>query len=78
MYTKSQFGKELKEQIENGFDVVKISRWAHDNVLMNHQKEIDSDLKSIIMQIIAMDMGKEFELSKTELSDLANNLLTVL
>ncbi len=58
MYSKSKFGKEWKELIENGFDVVEVSRWAHDKVYLKHCREIDSDLERIIMQIIAMDEGR--------------------
>jgi hypothetical protein len=74
MYTKERFGKELKEQLEGNFDVVKIARWA-ENIYSNHCREISTELSDIIMTLSIMEHGPEFEYTRSELELLAQSLI---
>ena len=75
MYSKAQFGKELKEKLENEpFDIDKIADWAFE-VQDNYLLEFSPELSSIINGICVMSMGPEFELSKEELELLADELI---
>jgi hypothetical protein len=66
MYTKFDFGKALLFELDKGYDVVRLSRWAFE-VFMNHQGELEKGLKDDIMKIVAMESDIQFELTKSEL-----------
>ena len=72
-YTKKDFGARLKEQLTVNYDVVKIARWTHGEFL-DHCIEIETDLESEMMRIIAMEEGPEFELTEQEITSLADEL----
>ncbi len=72
-YTKKDFGARLKEQLSANYDVVKIARWTHREFL-DHCIEIETDLESEMMRIIAMEEGPEFELTEQEITSLADEL----
>jgi len=74
-YSKHQFGVELQQQIEKGVDITRIARWAHHNVCLRHALEMDPELKDIVMQIIAMEEGPEFEFSEEELRKTVEDLM---
>ena len=72
-YSKHDFGFGLLSEIERGFDVVRLSRWAF-SVQMDHGREFEEGLDDIVMSVVAMEEGPEFEYSQTELRDLARKL----
>lgn len=72
-YSKKQFAQELKEQLDYGFDVVRISQWAYGVYL--DSRELEPGLIDIIMQVQGMDSGPEFEFTENELRKLADELL---
>ena len=72
MYTKSQFGKELEEELELKYDIVTLSRWAFQKYTDN--REFEDGLSKEIMKIVAMEEGPEFEYTKEELHELALKL----
>ncbi len=73
-YTKKDFGKELLDQISNGYDILKVARWAH-NRYMSFGIEVDESVQQIVLQIVAMEEGAEFEMNEIELTDFANKLV---
>lgn len=73
-YPKKDFGLRLKEQLNIGYDVVRVARWAYQEYL-DHCSELEPGLKSEMMKIIAMEEGPEFEMSEQEIQTLANELL---
>lgn len=76
MYTKRQFGKELKEMVVKQENIAAIGAWAHDKYY-EHMSEIDSNsgLRKFLLQLGTMEMGPEFQYSYEELEDVANRLI---
>lgn len=73
MYTKQNFGNDLEHKLQEEFDVVSIARWAHEKYLL-HISDINRELSKIIMTVIAMEEGPEFEYTKEELLKIAKDL----
>ena len=73
IYTKKQFGLELKEKIAKGSTCKEISRWAF-KVYTNYGLDFEDELDYFVLKLIAMEEGPEFFLSKEELMFLANEL----
>lgn len=74
IYTKHQFGKELEKQIQLKYDVQKLSNWAY-SIYLEHCNVFEPGLKDIVMDIVTMGEGKEFELSKNELVAIVKKLV---
>jgi hypothetical protein len=74
IYTKYQFGKELEKRIQLKYDVQKLSNWAY-SVYIEHCNVFEPGLKDIVMDIVTMGEGKEFELSKNELIAIVRKLV---
>lgn len=76
MYTKEQFGKELKEMVAKRAEIAAIGSWAHDTYY-EHRSEIDqkSGLRKFLLQLGTMEMGPEFEYSYEELGKIADRLI---
>ena len=72
-YTRRDFGKDSMAELEKGYDVVGLSRWAM-SVYMKRCHETEAKLDKIIMSIVAMEEGPEFEFSEQELRQMANEL----
>jgi hypothetical protein len=72
MYTKEEFGKELEQELTNEFNVIQLARWAFDKYLKHIETE--DDLNEIIMQIVVMEEGPEFEYTKEEFLKIAKDL----
>ncbi len=73
-YSKQAFGQALKSQMLSGYDVVKLARWAHD-LFLEHSSHLEPGLQEILMQVMAMEEGPEFEFSEAELKELAEELI---
>ena len=74
MYSKSQFGKELKEKLLMKKTPAKIGHWAY-LVYWEHIKEIDSELEDLLLALNTMEDGQEFEFSYEELHNIADDLI---
>ena len=74
MYTKKDFANELIDEVNKNFNIVRISRWAHEKYL-DHGSNLDNETYAVMMKVIAMEEGEEFELSKDELLELAKDLI---
>ena len=74
MYTRQQFGKELKDKIRKKIPIEKIGEWSF---LMFHYNlgEIDHDFEEILLRINLMQEGPEFEYSYEELEKIADDLI---
>ncbi len=65
IFTHKDLKKILEEEIQkNGFDITKLSEAAL-NIYNNHDF-LEKELGEKLLFIMAMDMGKEFELSEKE------------
>jgi hypothetical protein len=73
IYSQYDFGVELIEEINRGYDIVRISRWAY-SVYLKHAGDIDEQLEKIIMTVVAIGEGPEFEYSCDQLIQMANEL----
>ena len=76
MYTKKQFGKELKDKITRREEISAIGAWSH-NLYYDCISEIDenSELRRFLIQLGTMEMGPEFERSYEELDEIADRLI---
>lgn len=74
MYTRQQFGKELKAKINEEVDVYDIGRWSY-SMYYEHMFEIDDDFREFLITLNAMEDGPEFEFSYEELNKIADRLI---
>ncbi|HHC23806.1 MAG TPA: hypothetical protein ENK58_00115 [Desulfobacterales bacterium] len=74
-YSKQEFGQALKSQLLSGYDIVRFARWAHD-LFLEHSSHLEPGLQEVLMQIVAMEEGPEFEFSESELEELSKSLIT--
>ena len=74
MYTKQQFGQELKEKIKKREPVSFIGAWAH-NKYYENISSIDLQLGEFLLQLGTMEIGQEFERSYEELDEIADRLI---
>ena len=77
MYTRVDFGKELKEMVMKKNDVSDIGYWAHE-MYIEHITDImdnDPDLREILLTLNTMELGPEFELSYKRLNEIADDLI---
>jgi hypothetical protein len=74
MKTKEQIGTELKQKIFENVDVIDMSKWALD-VYLTGVAENNLELDEILSKLMMMDQGTEFELSRKELTKIADLLI---
>ena len=74
MYSRKQFGIELKEKINQKESVSKIGEWAH-SVYLQHIDDIDLDFRDILLTLNTMELGPEFAYSYEELLEIADALI---
>jgi hypothetical protein len=72
-YTNIDFGNDLIEELNKGYDVVRLSRWAM-SIYLKWCQEADTELDKTIMSIVAMEEGPAFEFSEQEIRLLAKKL----
>ncbi len=72
-YSKKEFGQALETQLLSGYDVIRLARWAY-TLFSEHSSHLEPGLQEILMQIVAMEEGTEFEFSESELKKLAEEL----
>ncbi|GAB6098007.1 hypothetical protein JCM14469_42610 [Desulfatiferula olefinivorans] len=73
IYTSVMLGEALERELKSGYDVVKIARMAF-NVYHDHGRDLSPDLDEILLSLMAMEEGPEFEFSNDELWDLRKKL----
>jgi hypothetical protein len=71
--TKAAFGNALRAQLLRGYEPRRMARWAYVTYL-DHANELEVGLYEELMKIATMEEGPEFELSKQEVEELAENL----
>lgn len=72
MYTKQDFGKELKKRIEDKSSISSIASWSYSLYL---DKDVEQGLNDIFLALSDMDAGPEFEYTYEELNDIADRLI---
>lgn len=74
MYTRADFGQELKERVENEQDVSAIGNWAY-FIYLEHIEEIDNEFQTILLTLNHMEDGPEFAMSYQRLNEIAEDLI---
>ena len=70
--TRDELGLALSNELDEGYDPVRLAKWAYRMQL--DASEIDAGLESELLKLIAMEQGPEFEMSESELRELARIL----
>ncbi len=74
MYTRADFGRELKERVAERQDRIEIGLWAHD-VYIDHIDDIDDKFAEMLLTLNSMEMGSEFHLSYKRLDEIADGFI---
>jgi len=69
MYSKIDLAKDLRESLLKGFDISKVSKLAFD-LYQAHGLEITDPVEKILLSLMAMEEGEEFEFTESEFIDL--------
>ena len=73
VYTKAEFGKDLKWKLTQTQNIEEIKDWAF-KILFRFPYEIEKDLKDILLTLAIIDNKPEFKLSIEEIKQLADDL----
>jgi len=74
MYTKVQFGKDLKQRVLKRDHVKIIGCWAH-SMYLDWPDCKDIDFLNLLLTLNTMDLGPEFAFSYEELDQIADVLI---
>lgn len=72
-YSKRDFAKDLKTQLDLGYEPKRIGRWAH-KMYLQHCGRIDRDLEEIMVDLFVLEEGLEFEFPESKLRELIRSL----
>lgn len=72
--SNKEIGNELKKNLESGFDIVKISRWAY-GLIYDNRSRLNADVTEILTDISIMEDDPQFEYTEKELRFTANVLI---
>jgi hypothetical protein len=75
MYTREQFGRELKERVLRRQDTIEIGRWAF-STYWEHIEDIDLDFREILLTLNKMELGSEFSFTYEKLNEISDNLIS--
>lgn len=70
----NKIGEELKVQLAQGYDVLRIARWAY-SFFLEYGDSIDSISDDVIYYLFLMEEGPGFEFTEPELKLLAEKLI---
>ena len=65
MYSKADLVMDLERILARGFDVLRISKVAFE-IYQDHGLEITASMDQTLLTLVAMEEGKEFELTESE------------
>ena len=74
VYTKIQFGRDLKQRVTARENVESIGRWAF-STYWKHMLDIEDDVIDIALQLNTMELGYQFAYSYEELDQIADDLI---
>jgi hypothetical protein len=72
-YSRKDFGNDLRVELGRGYEIKRLSDWAH-KIYLHRSREFEPGLQQVVLQLIAMEEGEEFEFSEKELQDLVARL----
>ena len=73
MYTSADFRRDLESEMDNGYDIVRIARFAF-MIYQKHGGGLSQELDEKVLQVAAMEEGPEFEMTEDELRRFAKKL----
>lgn len=73
-YSKKEIGKALKEELNKGYNIARISNWA-DELFVSVREKRSPELDDILRHIFIMDAGPEFVYTEQELRMLSELLI---
>jgi len=76
IYTRSQFGKELKERVLMKQNIMEIGCWAYSIYLNNLNNMVDPDFDDILITLNGMENGPEFAFTYERLNEIADELIS--
>jgi len=74
MYTKIQFGKDLKKRVLNRENIESIGRWIY-LVYVDWSDVDDINFINLLLHLNTMELGPEFAFSYEELNKIADDLI---
>ena len=74
MYTKVQFGKDLKKKVLEGENIESIGCWAH-TVYLEWLDCNDLDFLNLLLYLNTMELGYQFAISYERLDQVAEDLI---
>ncbi len=74
MYSKTEIGTMLKLELDKGYNIKSISKWAV-NLLQHFRDEESKEIADVLINLFMMDAGPKFEYNQEELSFLSNMLV---
>ena len=72
-YSKEDLVRELEAAIGSEYDPVRIAKVAF-QIYHLHNHEISRDVHELLMDLVVMEEGKEFEMSEAEFKELLDSL----
>lgn len=75
MYTRVQFGKELKERVAKKQDTIDIGIWAFSVYWKYLQDVNDDEFDNILLTLNKMELGSEFAFTYERLDEIADDLI---
>ena len=76
MYTRLDFGKDLKIKSREKQDVQEIGSWAYKIYLEEDIDDNDTEFLNILLTLNHMENGPEFALSYQRLNEIADDLIS--
>jgi len=73
MYSQADLAMDLERTLVRGFDVARVSKLAFE-IYQVHGLEITPVMDRVLLTLMAMDEGEEFELSESEFLDLISEI----
>lgn len=75
MNSKIEIGKELNKELNNGYNIERISNWAYNLLYIEMRNRPSSEINTILSTLSIMGAGPEFEYTEHELKLLAEKLI---
>jgi hypothetical protein len=73
-YTNQKIGQELKAQLEIGYNIKRISKWAF-GIFHDYLGDLSNDQQDTLIGLFSMEDDPQFELNEQELQLLAEKLI---
>ncbi len=74
MYTKVQFGYNLKEMLKKTQNPYEIGKWAF-STYWEHVTDLEDGVRAVALTLNTMEDGPEFAFTHAELERIANDLI---